>query len=260
MDLKEHQLFKIANYARHPWESARRLIIKRLFDSYFEENCLESKFVLDVGCGDGYVVSHLALHYPNYQFVGLDINFNKEDINFFTCLYPYENIRFTSEMIYTLNGPIDSVLLLDVLEHVDNDGRFLKSLVESNNISKDTLYIITVPAFNTLFSNHDRALNHYRRYNAKELRELVGQNGLHVVECGYFFLSPLIIRCFELIKERLTSYKQKKIGVSRYEGKHCITKLIEKFLYADACMCVIFNKLHLPIWGLTCYAICRKLA
>jgi len=259
MDLKEFESFKTANSVRHPWESARVLIIKRLFDSFCAKNSLKSKLVLDVGCGDGYVVSHLALNNPEYQFVGMDVNFSKEDIELLTSLYPYENIAFINESHTKLNEPVGCILLLDVLEHIEKDEEFLKNLIDSNKISDGAVFIIAVPAFNSLFSSHDQSLDHFRRYNVNQLKRLVYRRGLKVTEHGYFFMGPLIYRCFEVMKERLTGHAWNgKIGVSRWGDRDFAAKLFETILLVDASVCRFFNKLRMPLWGLTCYAICRK--
>lgn len=54
---------------RHPWESARGYIVKDILDAKLSK---PNMTVLDVGCGDGYLVTELAEQYSSNKFIGLD--------------------------------------------------------------------------------------------------------------------------------------------------------------------------------------------
>jgi SAM-dependent methyltransferase len=66
---------------------------------------------------------------------------------------------------------VDLICLYDVLEHLPDDeqavGEFRRVLRPGGQL------LLTVPAFPSLYSGHDRALGHYRRYNRSGLRELL---------------------------------------------------------------------------------------
>ena len=86
----------------------------------------------------------------------------------------------------------DVVTALDIIEHIEDDS---KALLEFNRVCKSGGYVlITVPAYNFLWSNHDIALSHRRRYNRKELEEKVSKAGFKTVKTTYFitFLLPVI--------------------------------------------------------------------
>lgn len=69
------------------------------------------------------------------------------------------------------DGFFDEVVAFDVLEHIEDDG---KAVQEIRRVLKDNgSLIFTVPAFNFLFSSHDRALNHFRRYNTHMIHHLL---------------------------------------------------------------------------------------
>ena len=84
------------------------------------------------------------------------------------------------------------VLLMDVLEHVEDDVQLLRQYTES--LPRDGLVAITVPAFQFLWSGHDVFLEHYRRYTRATLNEVVAKAGLEVVRSRYFFglLFPVV--------------------------------------------------------------------
>jgi SAM-dependent methyltransferase len=73
---------------------------------------------------------------------------------------------------------VRSVVLLDVLEHVADPIRVLRHAGAS--LADDGAIVITVPAYQFLFSDWDRALGHYRRYTASLLRRQAQEAGLQV--------------------------------------------------------------------------------
>jgi hypothetical protein len=90
-------------------------------------------------------------------------------------------------------------LMTDVLEHIENDLSFLETIV--NNASSGSKFIITVPAHQSLWSEHDVYLKHFRRYTKKELVTLANKSGIEILECRYtystlFFIAYLQRRFF----------------------------------------------------------------
>lgn len=62
----------------------------------------------------------------------------------------------------------DTILYIDVLEHIDNDSAELASA--SQHLSEGGHLIVLAPAHQALYSAFDVALGHFRRYNANSLR------------------------------------------------------------------------------------------
>ena len=81
---------------------------------------------------------------------------------------------------------------MDVLEHIKEDHTALKEW--RNTLKPDGLLLITVPAFQHLWSSHDIFLGHYKRYNNKSLNDLANSTGLKVVRIHYIFsfIYPLV--------------------------------------------------------------------
>lgn len=81
------------------------------------------------------------------------------------------------------DGWADAVLLLDVLEHVDD----VAALGAARRaLAPDGLLVVTVPAYQWLWSAHDAALGHRRRYTAGRLRRVVEGAGFVVERTSYF--------------------------------------------------------------------------
>ena len=62
------------------------------------------------------------------------------------------------------------ILAADVIEHIKNDKQIVKSL--NKILKKNGLIVVTVPAYQFLFSKKDQALKHFRRYNLNGLKKL----------------------------------------------------------------------------------------
>lgn len=80
---------------------------------------------------------------------------------------------------------LDGVCFFDVLEHIENDKYFLNII--HKKLRKEKNIILTVPAFRILWSSEDEYLNHFRRYNIKEITKLVENAGFRVEYSSYFF-------------------------------------------------------------------------
>lgn len=89
-------------------------------------------------------------------------------------------------------GWAEVVLLLDVLEHLEDDAAALAAARRA--LAPDGLLVVTVPAYRWLWSAHDVALGHRRRYTARTLRRLVEGAGFRVERVSYFstLLFPLV--------------------------------------------------------------------
>lgn len=104
--------------------------------------------------------------------------------------------------------PVDLVCLFDVLEHIPDDFAALQSIL--NNVKPGGHLVLTVPAYQWLWSEHDIAHHHQRRYRAGPLRAMAERAGWQVRRVGYFntWLLPLVAA--HRIKQRLLSRSNTK--------------------------------------------------
>ena len=77
----------------------------------------------------------------------------------------------------------DLVLSLDVIEHVDNDVQILESLFDI--VKPGGHLIITVPAFQSLWSSHDEINHHKRRYRVPQIRDMIAGAGFDITRVTY---------------------------------------------------------------------------
>jgi SAM-dependent methyltransferase len=251
MDLTE---LKNQNSKRHPWELARlealRIITRQL--QSFKGNLT----VLDVGCGDGYISRELFKISGVENIICLDIHLSEKQIQEFS--------RQGKKIVYInkyseIDGQLfDLILLLDILEHVEDDKTFLSDIVQEH-LNVNGYILITVPAFQLLYSAHDRYLKHCRRYNIKDIIYIVHSAGLEDLSSGYLFCTLLFLRFMSLLCQRLSSNMIiVNSGVGDWRRGELITKFIEFVLSADNKFCLFMNKLDLKIPGLTCWVLCKK--
>jgi SAM-dependent methyltransferase len=94
------------------------------------------------------------------------------------------------------DGWADVALMLDVIEHVDDDLGALGAARDA--LRPGGVLLVTVPAYPWLWSGHDIALGHRRRYVASTLRALVVRAGFRVEHLSYFntvlFPAALVVR------------------------------------------------------------------
>ncbi len=141
--------------------------------------------VLDVGAGSGVFTRQLLDHGLARRGVCVDPGYNVEHVE----SYNGGEIFFVRGVD---NVQQDLILMMDVLEHVDDDVGLLKQYTD--RLRPGGRVMITVPAFQFLWSGHDVFLDHRRRYTLSQLKKVVKQADLRVVKARYFFgtLFPVV--------------------------------------------------------------------
>lgn len=256
MDLLEHRDKK--STTRHPWETARfELMLKLLYKDHILSS---SNNIADIGCGDTYIVNSLSNLFPEKKYIAIDSAFSLEDIEYFNSKTKSHNISLLRNIENIKpEQNIDLILLMDVIEHIEFEEDFLRLLLTNDFINNNTKFLITVPAFNSLFSDHDKHLKHYRRYSLKELKKVVKSAGLEIQYSGYFFSSLLFIRVVQKINESFYGSKEQK-GLNNKEYNKKTALIAKTFLLLDFGITNLLNKIGLKIPGLSTYVICTKSA
>lgn len=83
-----------------------------------------------------------------------------------------------------LGRPVDDAILVNVLEHIENDGELLRACFES--LHDDGRVVVFSPAFPQLYSRLDRDAGHFRRYTRRGLVDLVRAAGFQIVHARFF--------------------------------------------------------------------------
>ena len=248
---------------RHPWEIARLWVLRRLIRGRVQIGGGDA--IVDIGCGDAFVVSALAREFPAARFFGIDSALTDQAIARMRESLPVNVQLFRSlDDLPALDRPACLILLMDVIEHIEDDHHFLVGLRSRPMVGASTNILVTVPAFQSLFSSHDVWLRHFRRYSNRQLRDRLEGAGLRVLDIGYFFGVLLPLRAVQLIKEKLIGAPRADagagIGLSAYTGGAIATSLMSTLLITDACGGLALRKIGIRVPGLSNFALCRTSA
>jgi hypothetical protein len=147
--------------------------------------------------------------------------------------------------------------MLDVLEHVDDDASFLAETA-NENLADDGYLLLSVPAWQMLFSGHDRALEHRRRYQPADCRSLIEGSGLTPIRTGAAFHSLLLLRAADLAARRVLGYKVREHAELVWRGGELSRDVVAGLLKADTRVSLALERKGLELPGLSWWALCRK--
>jgi FkbM family methyltransferase len=77
----------------------------------------------------------------------------------------------------------DTFIYINVFEHIEDDTAEMKKIADL--LEPGGHVIIFVPALGALYSNFDKSIGHFRRYNKKKLKELCDRTGLEITSLSY---------------------------------------------------------------------------
>jgi len=161
---------------RHWWFRGRRAVIWALLSLI---DLPEKPRLLDAGCGTG---RHLIEFGSLGPSVGVDPS---ADAVAFCHQRGLDDVRCAGlENLPFASGAFDLVLASDVLEHIEDD---VAALVELRRVAaEDAHLIITVPAYQWLWTEHDVQLHHVRRYTLPVMAARVRVAGWELQRATYF--------------------------------------------------------------------------
>ena len=178
MDIKESEILG-GNEADHWYYRAKAQAMARLLSPAVPNR------ILDVGAGSGFFSKHLLRTTRAKSAICVDTGyeFDSESVE------SQKPIHFLRE-----TGPVqaDLTLMMDVLEHVDDDVGLLQEY--GKKTPRKTLFLISVPAFQFMWSDHDVFLEHKRRYTLSQLEKVVRRAGFETEHGSYYYAAifPLV--------------------------------------------------------------------
>lgn len=131
--------------------------------------------ILDAGCGTGAMLD-LFRRWPGVEVTGMDIS--PEALRFTRSRGHEGLVEGDLASLPFASESFDVVTSLDVIEHVQDDRRAVAEI--SRVLRPGGVMVATVPAFQFLWSRHDDANQHHRRYTAQEFRALLKGSGLRL--------------------------------------------------------------------------------
>lgn len=170
------------------WVNSRN----RLFKSFVQENMLptgKTKF-LEIGCGTGDFIEQIVQN-ENLEITGSEIYLKG-------LLYAKKNLPKVEFVQFDVTQGVigeefNLIVAFDVIEHIENDVTALSNI--NHMLTKNGVFIVSVPQHIFLWSNLDEIVKHKRRYSRRELVTKLQENGFNVsyVTSFVFVLFPLML-------------------------------------------------------------------
>jgi len=199
---KSVYLRHIKNENKHWWFKARREILNKQIKKYSTKKKMS---ILDFGSGSGTNIYMLS----KYGEVDVYEKDNKTS-NFLKKKFNRNGIKIIKKCFSKKR--YDLILVADVIEHIKNDKKIINNL--NKILKKNGLIIVTVPAYQFLFSKKDQALKHFRRYNLNSLKKLFSSD-FKTLKISYYnslLFVPIAIAIifFKLINRQFINEVEKK--------------------------------------------------
>lgn len=201
-----------------PWFNQRNDLIIELI----KKHNLNGNF-LDIGGGNGFqlikistleIISNTFLVEPGYDGCK---NAIKRGLKNVYCGY-FENFNF-------LENNINICGLFDVIEHIEDDIKFLNDLFEK--IPLNNHVIINVPALKFLWSNVDIGIGHYRRYNTKDLVRIENNTKFKIIDSGFYFRFYFLAMFFLRVLPFRLGFPR---SVEKESKNHKKTGILQRFI------------------------------
>ncbi|MDH4264923.1 MAG: class I SAM-dependent methyltransferase [Deltaproteobacteria bacterium] len=240
MDLIE---VNASNNFRHPWELSRCDSLLRIL-----RKIGRNIQYADIGAGDLFFAKALS-KITTRPVYAVDPYFKNNS--------SIKNIIFLKDFNEIPQKCLDFLLLMDVLEHVEDERALLSSLTDK--LKHSGRILVTVPAFKFLYSHHDCFLRHYRRYDQNDILSLLNTD-FEVEECFYFYTSLFFVRFIENILLNLKKKQNISFGAGnwKYNETCIITKIIKYALDVDFKANKYLSKFWIKLPGLSLCIICKK--
>lgn len=246
MDLKEAQF---ENTQRHPWELARIKALQTILKAH-QDRLPPMIHALDIGSGDGFTAPSLLNEFHYASLYGVDDAIESDTTIEGMPITRWENLPQDPKFNLTL--------CLDVIEHIDDPYRVLSQSFKTY-LDPKAVILITVPAWQLLFSEHDRFLGHFRRYSPKTLKELTEALGLKEIASGCLFSSLLLPRFITRLKEKLFNTDREQKGLAAWNAGQGLSWLTESVLNIDNHLLIKLARHNIRLPGLSLWYLGKRI-
>ncbi len=223
------------------WHIGRREVLQKVLKKYIPQS--QNLDILDVGCGTG--INYLWLKQWG-KVTGVDVS--TDALEYCQFKHVYDELIQTNDTSVLFDSRFNLITAFDVLEHIEDDTSALASWHQA--LKTNGFVFLTVPAYQWLFSAHDKALHHYRRYSTKELKEKLETSGFAVQ-----FISPFFWFTFPMVMLVRLITKKSKPKTSYVKTHGILGKFLINLSKLEATF--LFHGDPLP-WGSSLLAIAIK--
>lgn len=166
---------------------------------------ITTPIILEIGCSSGQMLKLMKASLPGAFVIGSD--YVREPLEHLLGHIPGTPLlQFNLLKCPLPDASLDAVVLLNVLEHIEDDKKAIQQLYRI--LKPGGLAIIEVPTGQNLYDVYDEMLMHYRRYNLKQLAVEFEKTGFNVFERSHLGFS--IYPPFWLVKQRNQRFLSKE--------------------------------------------------
>ena len=157
---------------------------------------------------------------------------------------------------------------MDVIEHVPDDVALMSDLAR-RFLKPGGHMVVSVPAWPTLFSKHDVALKHFRRYTPAMGRRAIEASGLAIVRSGGLFHALAAVRRLQVARwgraepaaDPLATTPEDDgggVGLGAWKGSPAVTRAVAGVLNAEGLVSWAASAAGVGLPGLSWWALARK--
>ena len=171
---------------RHWWYRARRRILAELIRR--EVHPAPDARILEIGCGTGH---NLAMLSGFGHVDGLELDDEAAALS--EKRLGRKVLRSPLPELAGVRKKYDLIGAFDVIEHIEDDHAALAAI--ATKLKPGGKFMMTVPAHPWMWTAHDVANHHKRRYSKRALRALITGSPMRLEKIGYFnsLLFPIAI-------------------------------------------------------------------
>lgn len=160
---------------------------------------------------------------------------------------------YDRDVPFDLSKRYDLICALDVIEHIEDDDIMIAWA--SDHLKPGGLFLVVVPAYQWMFSSHDHALGHYRRYGMSELSEKISKH-LSIHQAGFFNFSLFPIAAgIRLVKKVIHRGGSRQLKKDSSSVPGFINRILEAILFAES---IWIKKQHRFPYGLSLYCVAKR--
>lgn len=197
MNLEEyHKMHALEK--KYWWFQGRRKVILDTLDQHVKGDTGGGRpVILDIGCGTGMMLEDLkqmgSATGLDFSMVALEYCKNRgiDTIG-----------RADVRNLPVKENSVDIITALDLIEHIEDDHGLMDEFYRV--LKPGGIAVMSVPAHKKLWSGHDVALHHFRRYEKPEFQQLVEGAGLRPRKYTYgmatAYVPAVLIRNYKKIR------------------------------------------------------------
>jgi len=192
----------------HWWFRGKRAAVAALLERAGVAPPRAGERVVDVGCGTGAVLERFGA-----GAIAIGIDDHEDALRYARARSGARLARSDARALPFRTGSVDRLFLLDVAEHVPEDARLFSEI--RRVLRPSGLAVVHVPAHPWMWSPHDEAMHHVRRYTRRELQSRIREAGLAPAVLTYTFGGLLLpAAAVRAIKRRGAGGERADFGVA----------------------------------------------